>query len=261
MMKPALLASILFLLPACNQMRGSSNVSLNSDDDKAFYALGVNIGRNLARFSLTPNELDIVKAGLSDAALGKKSRVEIETYGPKLNQLMQKRSTQKTGEEKKKGEEAAAKAGQEPGAEKSASGLVYKSISEGTGASPKASDTVRVHYKGTLLDGTEFDSSYKRGQPAEFPLGGVIPCWTEGVQKMKVGGKAKLVCPSSIAYGDQGRPGIPPGATLFFEVELVAIVENKAAPMTPVPPTPTPAPPGAKVPPPAGKKTEKKPQY
>src|SRR5580698_2643471 len=109
------------------------------------------------------------------------------------------------------------KAAAEPGAVKTASGLVYRETAPGTGASPKATDTVKVHYRGTLIDGTEFDSSYKRNEPAEFPLNRVIPCWTEGVQKMKVGGKARLVCPASIAYGDAGSPPvIPGGATLVF---------------------------------------------
>ena len=105
------------------------------------------------------------------------------------------------------------------------SGLVFESVKDGTGASPKASDTVRVHYRGTFPDsGKEFDSSIARGQPLEFPLSGVIPCWTEGVQKMKVGGKAKLICPPSIAYGARGAGGvIPPNATLHFEVELLGI--------------------------------------
>lgn len=107
----------------------------------------------------------------------------------------------------------------------SASGLVYQSLKDGTGAQPTATDTVKVHYRGTLPDGKEFDSSYKRGQPAEFPLNRVIPCWTEGVAKMKVGGKAKLTCPPAIAYGERGTPGgpIPPNATLHFEVELLDI--------------------------------------
>ena len=105
------------------------------------------------------------------------------------------------------------------------SGLVYKSLKDGDGASPTATDVVRVHYRGTLPDGKEFDSSYKRGQPAEFPLNRVIKCWTEGVQKMKVGGKAKLTCPPAIAYGERGTPGgpIPPNATLHFEIELLGI--------------------------------------
>ena len=113
----------------------------------------------------------------------------------------------------------------EPGAAATPSGLVYRSLTEGKGAPPTASDRVKVHYRGTLADGTEFDSSYKRGQPAEFPLGGVIKCWTEGVQKMKVGGKAKLTCPASIAYGERGAGGglIPANATLQFEIELLGV--------------------------------------
>ncbi|MBW7833796.1 MAG: FKBP-type peptidyl-prolyl cis-trans isomerase [Simplicispira suum] len=106
-----------------------------------------------------------------------------------------------------------------------ASGLIYESLKDGSGPSPKASDTVRVHYRGTFPEsGKEFDSSIARGQPIEFPLTGVIPCWTEGVQKMKVGGKAKLTCPPAIAYGARGAGGvIPPNATLNFEVELLGI--------------------------------------
>ena len=117
-----------------------------------------------------------------------------------------------------------AAAAQEPGAQVTASGMVYRSLKDGTGASPKAADTVRVHYRGTLPDGKEFDSSYKRNESIEFPLSRVIPCWTEGVQLMKVGGKAKLTCPPATAYGDRGAGGvIPPKATLLFEVELLAI--------------------------------------
>jgi FKBP-type peptidyl-prolyl cis-trans isomerase FkpA len=115
-------------------------------------------------------------------------------------------------------------AAQEAGAVVTQSGLVYRSLKDGSGASPGAADTVKVHYKGTLPDGKEFDSSYSRGKPIEFPLNRVIPCWTEGVQRMKLGGKAKLTCPSSIAYGERGAGGvIPPNATLLFEVELLGI--------------------------------------
>jgi FKBP-type peptidyl-prolyl cis-trans isomerase FkpA len=117
-----------------------------------------------------------------------------------------------------------AAAAKEPGATQTASGLVYRVLKDGTGASPKATDLVKVHYRGTFPDGREFDSSYKRNEPTEFPLNQVIPCWTEGVQRMKVGGKAKLTCPSSIAYGARGAGNvIPPNATLLFEVELLAI--------------------------------------
>jgi len=116
------------------------------------------------------------------------------------------------------------KAAAEPGAVKTASGLIYRELRAGSGGSPRASDMVTVNYRGTLVDGTEFDSSYKRNEPATFPLGQVIPCWTEGVEKMKVGGKSQLVCPATIAYGEQGSPPtIPGGATLIFEVELLRI--------------------------------------
>jgi len=116
------------------------------------------------------------------------------------------------------------KAAREPGAQKTSSGLIYRELRPGTGASPRATDTVKVHYRGTLTDGKEFDSSYARNEPAEFPLNRVIPCWTEGVQKMKVGGKSQLVCPSTIAYGERGAPpDIPGGATLIFEIELLGI--------------------------------------
>jgi FKBP-type peptidyl-prolyl cis-trans isomerase FkpA len=126
--------------------------------------------------------------------------------------------------EKKKGTEFLEKAAKEKGAKKTESGMIYQEVTPGTGDQPKASDTVKVNYKGTLIDGTEFDSSYKRNQPATFPLSGVIKCWTEGVQLMKVGGKAKLTCPSEIAYGDRGSPPlIKPGSTLVFEVELLSI--------------------------------------
>jgi len=120
--------------------------------------------------------------------------------------------------------DATAKAAKEPGAIVTASGLVYRSLKDGSGASPKAADTVKVNYRGTFPDGKEFDSSYSTGKPAEFPLNGVIKCWTEGVQMMKVGGRAKLTCPAAIAYGERGAGGVvPPNATLVFEVELLGV--------------------------------------
>ena len=118
-----------------------------------------------------------------------------------------------------------ARAAAEKGALVTASGLVYKSVKDGKGASPAATDKVRVHYRGTFIDGREFDSSYKRGEPATFPLNRVIKCWTEGLQLMKVGGKARLTCPSAIAYGEKGAGNgeIPPNSTLQFEVELLGV--------------------------------------
>ncbi len=122
--------------------------------------------------------------------------------------------------------DVAAQAAKEPGATVSASGLVFRHIKEGKGAQPAATDTVRVHYRGTFPDGREFDSSHSRGEPTQFPLNRVIKCWTEGVQMIKVGGSARLTCPPAIAYGERGAGGvIPPNATLKFDVELIAIVK------------------------------------
>jgi FKBP-type peptidyl-prolyl cis-trans isomerase FkpA/FKBP-type peptidyl-prolyl cis-trans isomerase FklB len=150
----------------------------------------------------------------------------MQTFKPKLQQLAQSRASVVAEREKKAGAGFLAKAAAEPGAKKTASGAIVTTLKEGKGPSPKASDTVKVHYQGTLVDGTVFDSSLQRGQPATFPLANVIKCWTEGVQEIKVGGKSRLVCPANIAYGDRGSPpNIRPGATLVFEVELLEIVK------------------------------------
>jgi len=197
---------------------------LKTDEDKAFYALGAAVARQVAGFDLSAAELEKVKAGFSDVALHKKTQVEPTQYFPKLQELQTTRQAAAGAIEKKAGDEYLAKAAAAPGAQKTASGLVYTVIKEGTGATPAATDTVKVHYHGTLPNGKVFDSSVDRKEPATFPLNGVIPCWTEGVQLMKVGGKSKLVCPSQIAYGDRGSPpDIKPGATLIFEVELLDI--------------------------------------
>jgi FKBP-type peptidyl-prolyl cis-trans isomerase FkpA len=138
--------------------------------------------------------------------------------------LAQSQDEPKSGKKEGTKKDQTAGKSSDKGAITTPSGLVYTELKKGTGPSPKETDRVTVNYRGTLTDGKEFDSSYKRNQPATFPLNGVIKCWTEGVQKMKVGGKAKLVCPPSIAYGPQGRPPvIPPSATLIFEVELLSI--------------------------------------
>jgi FKBP-type peptidyl-prolyl cis-trans isomerase FkpA len=182
------------------------------------------LGSNVKELHLTAAEIEQVKAGVDDSASGKKEAVDMQTYGPRIQQLVQSRRLAGAQATKDKGKAFADQAAKEPGAQALPSGLVIKMVKEGTGALPKASDVVKVHYTGKLIDGTVFDSSVERGEPAEFPLGGVIPCWTEGLQKVKVGGKAQLVCPSSIAYGDMGRPPrIPGGSTLVFDVELLAI--------------------------------------
>jgi len=215
---------------------------LKTEDEKALYALGAAVGRNVAPFNLTPAELALVQQGFADTAANKEAKVDVTSYFPKIQELQTSRQAAAAAVEKKAGDAYLAKAAAVKGAVKTPSGLVYTPIKAGTGAMPKATDTVKVHYHGTLPDGKVFDSSVQRKEPATFPLNGVIPCWTEGVQLMKVGGKSKLVCPSSIAYGDRGAPpDIKPGATLVFEVELLAIETPAAAPaILPAPPKPAP---------------------
>ena len=194
-----------------------------TDDEKTIYALGLSVSRSLAQFDLSPAEIELVRRALADAAAGKPA-VDLNTWGPKIQPLAQARAFKVSEREKAASTAYLAKAAAESGAVKTDSGLIYREIKAGAGESPKATDTVKVNYRGTLVNGTEFDSSYSCNQPAQFPLNGVIKCWTEGVQKMKVGGKAVLVCPSDLAYGDQGRPSIPGGAALIFEIELLEIV-------------------------------------
>jgi FKBP-type peptidyl-prolyl cis-trans isomerase FkpA len=199
---------------------------LSTDDEKTIYSIGLSIYRSLTQFDLSPSELQIINRAINDAAAGKPA-VNIEEWGPKIDGLSKARGGRLAEHEKQAGKAYLDKAAAEPGAVKTDSGLVYRDLKPGTGPSPEATDTVKVHYRGTLVNGTEFDSSYKRNEPAQFPLRGVIRCWTEGVQKMKVGGKAQLVCPSDLAYGDAGRPSIPGGATLIFEIELLEISAAK----------------------------------
>ena len=215
-------AALLAQTPSPAKSPAAPAATQMTDEQKTIYALGLTIAKQIAPFTLTPAEVEVLNRGIADGIAGKPA-VNLEEETPKIQTLYMARS--QAAAEKQKAASAAylTKAAAEPGAVKTESGLVYKDDRVGDGPSPKATDKVKVNYRGTLIDGTEFDSSYKRGEPASFPLNGVIPCWTEGVQKMKVGGKATLTCPASIAYGDRGTGGIPGGATLVFEVELLAI--------------------------------------
>ena len=219
-----------------------------SEDQKTLYAIGLSVARSLSVFNLTAAELVIVQQGLTDAFSEKKPDAELLAYNDKIQEFARARRKAAGEKQAVAGKDFLEKAAKEKGAVKTASGMVYTSLAEGKGESPKATDVVKVNYRGTLIDGKEFDSSYKRGKALEFKLDNVIKCWTEGVQKMKPGGKAKLVCPSNLAYGENGAGElILPGATLAFEVELL---EVKPAPAKPVSATPaTPATPAA----PAGK--------
>lgn len=198
-----------------------------TDEQKMLYALGLNIGLTTAVFKLTPEELELVRAGIYAQVKGESPAVDRLIYEPKLSQLAMSRQEGAATVEKEKGKAFQDKAAQEPGAVRTESGLIYKETQPGTGPSPTPHDVVKVHFRGTLIDGKEIDSSYKHDTPAMLPLENVIPCWTEGLQRMKVGGKARLVCPSDIAYKDRGAPPhVKGGATLVFEVELLEITRS-----------------------------------
>jgi len=195
-----------------------------TEEQKTLYAVGLSVSRSLSIFTLNPAEFDLVLQGVKDGQSGKKSDVDLPLYAPKIQELAKARRKALGDKQVIEGRDFLEKAAKEPGAIKTASGMVYTQLAEGKGDSPKSTDVVKVNYRGTLIDGTEFDSSYKRGKPLEFKLDNVIKCWTEGVQKMKAGGTAKFVCPAQLAYGDNGAgERILPGATLAFEVELLEV--------------------------------------
>jgi len=223
-MRLAAAALVAVLATACSA-QAPAKVTPKTDDEKTVYAVGVAVAKSLEPFSLTPAEVELVMAGIRDSAAGK-AEVKLEDKQAAIQKLVTDRRAAQGAALAKQGEGYLEKAAKEPGAVKTASGLVYIPVKEGTGPSPTAASKVKVNYEGKLVDGKVFDASARHGGPASFPLNGVIPCWTEGVQKLKVGGKARLVCPSALAYGDRGAGGeIPPGATLDFEVELLEILK------------------------------------
>ncbi|QSQ15430.1 FKBP-type peptidyl-prolyl cis-trans isomerase [Myxococcus landrumensis] len=195
------------------------------EDSKTIYALGLSVGKDLSLFALTPEELKLLQRGISDGMAGNTSSIEPKEYAPKIQAFAKARQAQA-------GNATLERAAKEPGAVKLPSGVIYREVKAGTGKSPRVTDTVKVHYEGRLVDGTIFDTSAKRGIPVEFPLNGVITCWTQGVAKMKVGGKAKLTCPGGTAYGERPPPGsrIPPNAVLTFDVELVDVPGDTSRP-------------------------------
>ena len=233
---PFVLAALcVCVLPACTSESvpgpGSASPSASAgvpdtEDQKILNALGQALGQNIATASLSEEELVFVQRGLRDAVLGLDAVVDLADYGPQLQAYMQQRV-----EGASEGELALATAFLEEqaaiaGSVRTESGIVIQEMTAGSGSSPTAEDTVQVHYHGTLRDGTVFDSSVDRREPTTFPLTGVIPCWTEGLQSINVGGKSRLVCPPNLAYGPSGRPGIPGNAALAFEVELLDIVQK-----------------------------------
>ena len=214
-----ILAAALLLAPLAALAQ-----QLKTEDEKTLYAIGFVTGGRVQFLQLKPNEVKLVEQGFHDAATGAKPKVEPEGMQEQINKFAQKRSNAAADKEKTASRDFVAKAEKEKGAQKTPSGLIFKVTRPANGPTPKETDRVKVNYEGRLINGTVFDSSYKRGQPAEFPLNGVIKCWTEGVQRMHVGEEAQLICPSDIAYGDHGHPPtIPGGATLIFKVELLGI--------------------------------------
>ena len=194
-----------------------------TEEDKTLYALGMIIGKNLQDFNLSPRELDIVKAGMTDTIQKKKTAVELETYGPKVDKLHGDRRQARSQLEKKQGVAAVEAAAREPGAIKTASGAIVRITKPGTGESPQPTDKVQVQYTGKLLDGTVFDSSYKDGTPITFILNQVVPGWTEALQLMRPGDVWEITLPPELGYGEQDKGPIPANSTLIFKVELLDV--------------------------------------
>jgi FKBP-type peptidyl-prolyl cis-trans isomerase FkpA/FKBP-type peptidyl-prolyl cis-trans isomerase FklB len=199
-----------------------------TEEQKTLYALGLAVNQSLSNFSLSEAEFEIVKSGITDGFLKRPPKVDLQAFGLKISELQQARALVIAEAEKKAGAAFLAKVAAESGAKKTEAGAILKTIKEGNGATPKVTDMVKVHYQGTLIDGTVFDSSAKQGEPAMLRVNEMSKCWVEGMQQIKVGGKSKLVCPSSLAYRDKGLPPlIKPGATLVFEIELIEIIATK----------------------------------
>jgi len=229
-MKYSIIITLVSLLLLTGTVYAGETPALETDEQKTIYALGLAIYQRLglAAFQLTEEDLVILQAGINDSVMGAEIKVDLEVYGPQINTLLQGRVSVAAAKEKEAGKAFLDQEAAKPGAVKLDSGMLYVETEAGSGESPDAGDKVKVHYHGTLRDGTVFDSSLER-EPVEFGLGQVVSCFRDGITKMKVGGKSRLVCPSDTAYGDQGSPpAILPGATLVFDVELIEIVAQEA---------------------------------
>jgi FKBP-type peptidyl-prolyl cis-trans isomerase len=213
-------------LTGCNGGGGGSHpIELKTDEQKFSYMIGQQIGNNLKQQGLAV-DADVLAQSLQDAMKGNPSKLtmeEMQQVGMKMQAKLMAKQMGEAKENKDKGDKFLEQNKKQQGVQVTSDGLQYQVLKAGTGAIPKATDTVTVNYRGTLIDGTEFDSSYKRGQPAKFPVNGVIKGWTEALQLMKVGSKWKLWIPSQLAYGERGQPGIPADSTLIFEVELLGV--------------------------------------
>lgn len=233
-----LLATCSLAAVVCAGTAFAADPELKTDDDKTIYALGAYLAQRgqITSFGFTPDELKLLMAGFGEVAKGSPSRVDLQTFMPKVQEMAQKRiaATQAAAAvvQKQKGKEYMEKINQKPGLKKTPSGVVMDISAEGTGKSPVPNDRIKVNYKGSTIDGHVFDASERHGGPAEFTLDkDLVKCWNEAFEYLKPGGKATIYCPPDTAYGDQGRGAdIPPGATLVFEVELIEIVKLPPAP-------------------------------
>jgi FKBP-type peptidyl-prolyl cis-trans isomerase FkpA len=200
-----------------------------TEEQKTLYALGLAINQSLDVYTLNEAEFELVKSGITDGYLKRSSKVDLKAYGPKIQQLQQVRASVIAEAEKKVGAAFLEKVAAESGAKKTESGAIITTIKEGNGATPKVTDMVKVSYLGTLIDGTVFDDSAKQGSPVTLGMNEMSKCWKEGMLQMKVGGKSKLFCPSTLAYRDKGLPPlIKPGATLIFQIELLEITTKQS---------------------------------
>lgn len=228
--------ALMFVATGCNQ-GGVGASSIKTDDEKVIYALGKNFGDRVKAYDLSDKEQKVLVTGIMDSLNNKEAKADVANFGMEIAKFADKRSKAIAQKEKEDAKTYLEKMQKEEGAEVLKSGIVFVAMKEGEGDMPKETDTVKVNYHGTLRDGKVFDSSTEKvagsprePEPATFPLNRVIPCWTEAVQKIKVGGKAKITCPSETAYGDRGAPPkIKPGAPLTFEVELLEIVKDTGA--------------------------------
>ena len=210
-------------LPDSGSAGGITGVP-ETEDQKILNALGQALAQSVGDAGLSAEEFAFVQRDLSDAVLGQDALVKLPEHGPKIQAFMEARAARASEDELAQAAGFVEEQASLEGAERTDSGIVIQQVTAGTEARPTAEDTVQVHYHGTPRDGTVFDSSVDRGEPATFPLSGVIPCWTEGLQQISVGGKSRLICPPDLAYGPQGPPGIPGNAALMFEVELLDIL-------------------------------------
>jgi FKBP-type peptidyl-prolyl cis-trans isomerase FkpA len=213
---------LLMALPAYAAKKKPVNKPL-TEEQKAFYAVGLVLARQLEVFDITPTELRMVKRGLNDATRGRKQKVDFAVYSKKSQELA---IVRRDAHGKKLADEVPVFMAHEEareGAIKTASGMIFQSIKDGEGTSPSPTDNIKVHYRSTLIDGKEMASTYKAGQPDELVLNEFMKCLSEGVQLMKPGGKARMICPPELALGKEGEGVIPPNATLVFDVELLEV--------------------------------------